>query len=98
MSSILWPILVIALGLFLFLRNPDSKGLKESVEEVFPPGKKLLRSGTDKRVAGVCGGIGAYFGIDSNIIRIFWVMATLGSFGLGVLAYLILAIYLDELN
>ncbi|MCF6238107.1 MAG: PspC domain-containing protein, partial [Candidatus Marinimicrobia bacterium] len=63
---------------------------------MFPEGKKLYRSRGDKRLAGVCGGIGAYFKVDSNIIRIFWTLATLGSFGFGVLAYLILAIYLTE--
>jgi len=96
MRSILWPVIVIALGLYLFLNQTGKQDPKSSLDEVFPSGKKLYRSRTDSRFAGVCGGIGQYFGIDSNIIRIFWVMATLGSFGFGVLAYILLALILNE--
>lgn len=46
--------------------------------------KKLIRSNTDKVIAGVCGGLGKYFDIDSNVVRaIFAVGAILtgGTFG-----------------
>ena len=50
--------------------------------------RMLCRSSTDKVVAGVAGGIGAYFGIDSVIVRIaFIVLAFLG--GAGLFLYLI---------
>ncbi len=50
-------------------------------------GKKLYRSGDDKMIGGVCGGLAAYFGIDSTIVRL---VAVLSIFtGLGVIAYLI---------
>jgi len=96
MGSVLWPLLVIGLGLYLFFNQSKDKDVRSSINEAFPEGKKLYKSGSDKRVAGVCGGIAAYFNTDSNIIRIFWAMATLGSFGFGVLAYLGLAVYLTE--
>ena len=32
--------------------------------------KKLYLSDKDRKIAGVCGGIGEYFGIDSTVIRI----------------------------
>ena len=32
--------------------------------------KKLYRSRRDRKIAGICGGFGAYFKIDSNIIRL----------------------------
>lgn len=32
--------------------------------------KKLYRSRRDRKIAGICGGLGAYFKIDSNIIRL----------------------------
>jgi phage shock protein C len=35
----------------------------------------LRRSITDKKIAGVCGGIAEYFDIDSSIVRLFWVLA-----------------------
>lgn len=39
--------------------------------------KKLTRSRTDKYLAGVCGGLAEYFGIDANLVRIGMVLATL---------------------
>lgn len=32
--------------------------------------KKLYRNSTDKMIAGICGGLGDYFNIDSTIIRL----------------------------
>lgn len=51
--------------------------------------KKLYRSSTDKILAGVCGGIGNYFEIDPTIIRLIAVVFSLGSFGTGLLIYII---------
>lgn len=51
-------------------------------------GKKLYRSQDDRIVGGVCGGLSDYFGIDSNIIRILWVVLILLK-GAGLLIYLI---------
>ncbi len=53
--------------------------------------KKLYRSETDRRIAGVCGGIAEYFGIDSTIVRLLWVFVALW-FGAGLIAYLIAAL------
>ncbi|MBO4232277.1 MAG: PspC domain-containing protein [Bacteroidales bacterium] len=39
--------------------------------------KKLTRSSTDCKIAGVCGGIAAYFGCDSTPIRIAFLAALL---------------------
>ena len=37
-------------------------------------GKKLYKSSTDKKIAGVCGGIAEYFNIDSTLVRLAWVV------------------------
>jgi phage shock protein PspC (stress-responsive transcriptional regulator) len=50
--------------------------------------KRLFRSRTDRKIAGVCGGLGAYFDIDPVIIRIIWVALVLGA-GVGLIAYVI---------
>jgi phage shock protein C len=50
--------------------------------------KKLYLSYTDKKIGGVCGGIGEYFDKDPTLIRILYIMAILFSFGFGILAYL----------
>jgi len=49
----------------------------------------LTRSTTDKKVAGVSGGLGAYLGVDPVLIRVGFVVTTLAS-GIGLLAYLAL--------
>lgn len=40
-------------------------------------GKKLVPADDDKKIAGVCGGIAEYFGINSTIVRIIAVIFTL---------------------
>jgi len=49
--------------------------------------KKLYLSTTDKKIAGVCGGLAAYLGVSSTIIRIIWVILIFG-YGVGLLLYL----------
>ncbi len=50
---------------------------------------RLLRSRSDRMLGGVCGGLGKYLGIDSNLVRLFFVLFTLTG-GFGVLLYLAL--------
>jgi phage shock protein PspC (stress-responsive transcriptional regulator) len=50
--------------------------------------RRLTRSRTDHKIAGVCGGFAAYSGIDVNIVRLVMVLlALLG--GSGVVLYLV---------
>lgn len=57
--------------------------------------KKLQKSSTDKKIAGVCGGLGEYFNIDPIIPRaIFLLFLIMG--GSGIILYLILALLLPE--
>lgn len=51
--------------------------------------KKLYRSSSDKMVAGVCGGLGEYFGVDSTLIRILFVALLIFGGG-GLLIYIIM--------
>jgi phage shock protein PspC (stress-responsive transcriptional regulator) len=55
--------------------------------------KRLVRSSTDKKIGGVCGGLADYFDLDPTIIRIVWLLAFLCA-GVGLLAYVILWIAL----
>jgi phage shock protein C len=50
---------------------------------------RLYRSRRDRLVGGVCGGLGAYFGIDPVIVRLVFVAATIWG-GMGFLVYLVL--------
>ncbi len=57
--------------------------------------RKLLRSSNDRIIAGVCGGLGNYMGIDPTIIRVAWVL-TCALAGTGLLAYLICALLIPS--
>lgn len=45
--------------------------------------KKLVRVDEGRIIAGVCTGLGAYFGVDPVLIRVAFVVLTLLSFAVG---------------
>ncbi len=56
---------------------------------------RLYRSRTDRWVAGVCGGLGAYYGVDSNAVRLAFALVTLWN-GMGALLYVFLVLLVPE--
>jgi phage shock protein C len=55
--------------------------------------KRLYLSRTDKKISGVCGGIAEYFGQDSTLVRLGWVVLTILTGGFpGVIGYIIAAV------
>jgi phage shock protein C len=50
--------------------------------------KKLTRSRTDKKIAGVCGGFANYFDVDVTLLRILWLMLVCIG-GWGIIGYFI---------
>lgn len=50
--------------------------------------KRLYRSETDRKIAGVCGGLAEYFNIDPAIVRIVFASLVL-LWGWGVILYII---------
>ncbi len=57
--------------------------------------KKLYRSRDDRFISGVCGGLGEYFGIDSNVFRILFVIFSFIG-GIGLIMYLTAMIIVPE--
>lgn len=57
--------------------------------------KKYLRSRTNRKIAGVCGGLGEYFNIDPTLIRILFLGLLIFGGG-GLLLYLIIWLAADE--
>lgn len=55
----------------------------------------MYKSATDKKIAGVCGGIAEYFNVDATLIRLAWVLFGLLG-GSGLLAYIIAALIMPE--
>jgi phage shock protein C len=60
-----------------------------------PPPRRLYRSRDDRVVAGVCGGLGTYLGVDAILFRIAFVLLVFAG-GLGVLAYVLGWIFIGE--
>ena len=52
--------------------------------------RRLVRSASDAQLAGVCGGLADYFGVDSTLIRVLWIVLSVlpGAIVGGLLAYL----------
>lgn len=50
--------------------------------------KRLYLSNTDRKISGVCGGLGEYFDVDSTLIRVIFILITVLSCGIGIFAYL----------
>ena len=57
--------------------------------------KRLCRSLTDRKIAGVCGGIAEYLHVDSSIVRLVTIVLMFG-WGSGLLAYIVCALVLPE--
>ena len=52
--------------------------------------KKLYLSDTNRKIGGVCGGLGEYFDVDPTLVRVIFILIALVSLGLGALAYLLI--------
>jgi phage shock protein PspC (stress-responsive transcriptional regulator) len=54
-------------------------------------GKRLVRSGSDRKIGGVCGGVAEYFGWDSGLVRVAAIVLAIypGVIICGVLVYVI---------
>ena len=60
-------------------------------------GKRLMRSATDKKIAGVCGGFAEYFAVDATIFRIVAAFVTLATGILpGIVAYIVAWVLMPE--
>jgi len=90
----LWPTALIVAGIYLVWagKNGKLKGFQQ-VNWNKPFGKSF----TDKRIAGVCGGIASFFGVDSTIIRVLVVVLFVVSPWFTVIAYILAAIFLPRL-
>ena len=56
---------------------------------------RLARSRSERVVAGVCGGIGRYLGVDPVLLRIAFIVLALAN-GLGVIAYVVAWVAIPE--
>ena len=58
-------------------------GARQQASTAAPPprssmaGKRLMRSATEVKIAGVCAGVAEYFEIDPTVVRLLWVFLVL---------------------
>lgn len=57
--------------------------------------KRLYRSRTNRKIEGVCGGLGEYFNVDPTLVRVLFVLMALAG-GPGVILYIILWMVIPE--
>jgi phage shock protein PspC (stress-responsive transcriptional regulator) len=70
-----------------WLVMPEATGEQNPV----PEGRRLMRSLNDRKIAGVCGGLAEFFGVDATAIRLLWVLLSIicGAVIGGIIAYLV---------
>lgn len=89
--------LLIAFGIFFIVHVVGKKDEKKILHPKITTGQhSLYRSRTNKKLSGVCGGIGEHFGIDPTIIRIAWIFITLVTIFPGLITYIIMAFIVPE--
>jgi len=90
--DLIWPLALIFLGIIIAIGRPKREEILQRVK-----GKNLLRSKTDRKISGVCGGLGEYLNIDPTIIRIAWVLVSiLSGVILGIIVYFIFALIIPD--
>lgn len=76
-------------------RTPTFEKARNSVHESLAK-RRLTKSRHNKKVAGVCGGLGEYLGVDPTIVRILLVIGVLFSSGAAIALYILLAFVLPK--
>jgi len=90
--NVLIALIIIGLGVYILYQKQQKISTMFGLDTDMP----ISLSEKDKQLAGICGGIAESIGMDSTIIRFFWVYATIMSVGLGLILYFILALVLPN--
>ncbi len=61
-----------------------------------PDGKKLYRSRNNRMLAGVCGGLAEFLGIDTTLVRLIFVAGALLGFGSFIFIYIVMFFIVPE--
>jgi phage shock protein PspC (stress-responsive transcriptional regulator) len=64
----------------------------------FEPRRRLYRIKDRAVISGVCSGIGAYFDLDPNIVRLVFVLGALFTSGFGIILYIVLMFAIPSAN
>ncbi|MCA9735251.1 MAG: PspC domain-containing protein [Deferribacteres bacterium] len=94
-------LLFVGLGIYLLINKDNEKGdlskLISSKKEGSGSTKKLVRSTTERKIAGVCGGLAEYFNVDVSFVRIgYIVFAFASAFFVAIILYIVMIIAIPE--
>ncbi len=97
--KLLWLLVIIFLNvigaIIYFILSSNTRDI--SFGSTYGKKRRLTRNSEDKMLAGVCGGIAKYFGIDSSIVRIVFVLLVFFVFHfLGLFLYIVAAIVIPS--
>jgi phage shock protein C len=82
-----------------FLRTEKTSGSKTARpidSYAYTKSKKMFKSRYDKKIAGVCGGLARYLGVNSTVVRLVFALGAIFGYGSLVLVYFVLALVLDK--
>ncbi len=95
---VLWPVLIIILGVLLLLtrsgwkenrRRGDISGQESEV-------RRLTKSRKARMIGGVCGGLAEFYRLDPTLVRLLWAFGTILFHGMGILVYIVFFFVLPE--
>jgi phage shock protein C len=69
--------------------NIDTEERTSNMPQDSTQTRRLERSRTERKIAGICGGFGNYFNLDPTLVRLLWIVSIF-AFGTGFLLYLVL--------
>lgn len=81
--------------LVFWIVMPEAPGYAHAERE-FTQKNRLTRSRDERMLAGVCGGLAEYLRMDTTLMRVLWVVATLISGGVTLIAYPIFWLVMPE--
>ncbi len=76
----------------------EDNGSYEAIEAAAgeTSGRRFYRSTTSRVLAGVCGGLAEYWGVDALLVRVIWSLSILLTAGVTLLVYALLAVVIEE--
>ena len=69
--------------------------VRGGIIDVFPATEERAAR-LERKLFGVCGGLGAHFGVDPTIVRVLFVISAIASFGLTMVAYVLMAVIVPD--
>ena len=76
--------------------NAESGSTRETAADAAPRPRRLYRIPEGGKIAGVCNGLAAYFGLDATVVRLGFVIAALVTRGVAVIGYIVMMFVIPE--